>query len=361
MRTLVVNAGSSSVKLRVLDADDAVLESTDLPARAGEAEPGAVRAAVEGLGPVDAVGHRIVHGGPHRTAAALVDDGLLAELRSLAPLAPLHQHAALDAIGAVAGARPATPAVACFDTAFHASLPAAASTYALPEEWRERWPIRRFGFHGLSHRWVAARVAATVGPGRRIVSCHLGSGASLAAIDGERSVDTTMGFTPLEGLVMGTRPGDVDPGLLLWLLGPGRLDLDELQDGLERRSGLLGLAGDADLRAVARRAGAGEAEAALALDVYLHRLRGRIGSMAASLGGLDVLAFTGGVGEHQAAVRAGAAAGLAFLGVGVDEALNDAAEADADVTALGSPVTTLVVTSREDAVIAGEVRALLAA
>jgi acetate kinase len=148
MRTLVVNAGSSSVKLRVLDVDDAVVESTDLPARAGEAEPGAVRAAVEGLGPVDAVGHRVVHGGPHRTAAAMVDDELLAELRSLAPLAPLHQHAALDAIGAVADARPATPAVACFDTAFHASLPAAASTYALPEEWRERWPIRRFGFHG---------------------------------------------------------------------------------------------------------------------------------------------------------------------------------------------------------------------
>ena len=359
MRTLVVNAGSSSIKLRILGDHDVVLGQVDLPAPVGKAEPGSVEAAIRDLGPVEAVGHRVVHGGPDLTQATLLDERVLEALRDLVPLAPMHQGAALDAMAAAANAHPDIPAFACFDTAFHATLPAAAATYALPAAWRRRWPIRRYGFHGLSHGWVAERVAALVAPGRRIVSCHLGSGASLAAIDGERSVDTTMGFTPLGGLVMGTRPGDVDPGILLWLLETGRLDLDELRDGLENGSGLLGMAGAADIREVERRAVAGDPVATLGRDVFLRSVRAGVAAMATSLGGLDVLVFTGGIGEHQPAIRSDVAAGLSFLGVALDASANGAADADADITAPGSKVTVLVVTAREDVVIAQQVRALL--
>ena len=219
------------------------------------------------------------------------------------------------------------PAAACFDTAFHATLDAAAATYALPAAWRERWSVRRYGFHGLSHSWVARRAAAIAGRRARqprIVSCHLGAGASLCAIAGGRSRDTTMGFTPLEGLVMATRSGSVDPGLLLWLLDDGRLSRAQLEEGLEHQSGLAALAGTPDMREVLERAGRGEDAATLALEVYLHRLRAEIASMAAALGGLDVIAFTGGVGEHAPLVRERAVAGLAFLGAAVDPAINAA-------------------------------------
>ena len=209
----------------------------------------------------------------------------------------------LAALRAVSDALPGLPAVACFDTAFHATLPEAASTYALPVEWRERWRVRRYGFHGLSHAWIARRVPKMLGlesGGLRIVSCHLGAGASLCAIAGGRSVDTTMGFTPLEGLVMATRSGSVDPGLLLWLLERTDTNEQELAAALEHDSGLLGLAGSADMRDVVAGARGGDQRARLALGVYLHRLRAGIASMTAALDGLDVLVFTGGVGEHFA-------------------------------------------------------------
>jgi acetate kinase len=261
---------------------------------------------------------------------------------------------------------PATPAVACFDTAFHATLSAAASTYALPAEWRSRWGLRRYGFHGLSHAWVARRAPELVerdpADGVRIVSCHLGAGASLCAIANGASVDTTMGFTPLEGLVMATRSGSVDPGMLLWLLERSAVSERELAEALEHESGLLGLAASADMRAILARADAGDDDAVLALEVYLHRLRGAIGSMAAALGGLDVLVFTGGVGERAPAIRARAAAGLAFLGVAIDEAANDAFSAtdwDADISAGGAAVRTLAIHAREDLEIAHQVRGLL--
>lgn len=324
MRVLVVNAGSSSLKLRLLDADDRVVESADLD---GDADVGD---ALASFGPADAVGHRVVHGGPSFTGPVVIDEGVRASLAALTALAPLHQEAALAGIDAVARARPGVPAVACFDTAFHATLPAAASTYALPAEWRARWPIRRYGFHGLSHEWVARQV-----PTGRVVSCHLGSGSSLCAIADGRSVDTTMGFTPLEGLVMSTRSGSVDPGLVLWLVREAGLSVDEVNDGLEHRSGLLGLAGDRDLRAVLGRT---DDDARLAVDVFMHRVRSGVAAMAASLGGLDTLVFTGGIGEHQPTVRSAVADGLAFLG-------------SFDV---------VVVPTREDLVIAGEVRATLA-
>ncbi len=347
MRVLVVNAGSSSLKLRVLGAGEAPEQAVDLAPGDGPA----LEAALSELPPVDAVGHRVVHGGTRFVAPVLVDDGVVAALRELAELAPLHQPAALDAMEAVGRILGAVPSVACFDTAFHATLPAAAATYALPRAWRDRFGLRRFGFHGLSHAHASRRAGAS-----RVVSCHLGAGASLAAVRDGHCVDTTMGFTPMEGLVMATRSGSVDPGLVLWLLRHG-VDADALERGLDREGGVLGLAGDADLAAVLAR---DDADARLAVDVYVHRLRAAIAAMAAALGGLDALVFTGGVGEHAPRVRAEAARGLAFLGVTLDEAANADATADADLTPPGGAVRTLVVSAREDLEVAREVRGLLA-
>ena len=295
----------------------------------------------------------MVHGGARFRDAVLVDDGVVAALGELSELAPLHQPAALAGIAAVGRALPAVPAVACFDTAFHATLPAAAATYALPREWRERFGLRRFGFHGLSHAYASRRGCERP----RVVSCHLGAGASLAAVRDGVCVDTTMGFTPMEGLVMATRAGSVDPGLVLWLLRHG-LDADAVEQGLDREGGLKGLAGEADMRALLAR---DDADARLALDVYAHRLRAGIAAMAAALGGLDALVFTGGVGEHAPEIRARTAAGLGFLGVALDPDANARATGDAEIGAAGAPARALVVTAREDLEVARQVRALLSA
>jgi acetate kinase len=324
---LVANAGSSSLKLSLLGADDAELwrgsateELTELPQRP------------------DVVGHRIVHGGERFRSAVRLDDEVLSALRELTALAPLHQPKSLAAVDAVSGALPDVPAVACFDTAFHATLPPAAATYALPKEWRERYGVRRFGFHGLSHAYAAGRAGELAPSARRIVTCHLGAGASLCAVLDGRSVDTTMGFTPLEGLAMATRSGSVDPGLLLWLQERTGLTPSEMAEVLEHESGLTGLAGTADMHELL---GRDDADARLALDVYIHRLRAGIGAMAASLGGLDALVFTGGVGENSPRVRELACDGLAHLGV-------------------PESVPVLVVPAREDVEIARQTRALLA-
>jgi acetate kinase len=346
VRVLVVNAGSSSLKLRLLGPGDELEAEHDLAPDDGAA----LDAALAGLPAPDAVGHRVVHGGARFRQAVRVDDGVVAALGELAELAPLHQPAALAAIAAVGRALPDVPAVACFDTAFHATLPAAAATYALPREWRERFGLRRFGFHGLSHAYASRRAAAP-----RVVSCHLGAGASLAAVRDGACVDTTMGFTPMEGLVMATRAGSVDPGLVLWLLRHG-LDADALERGLDREGGLKGLAGDADMRALLARE---DDQARLAVDVYVHRLRAAIGAMAAALGGVDALVFTGGVGEHAPAIRARTAAGLGFLGVAVDPDANAGATSDAEIGERGAPARTLVLTAREDLEVAREVRTLL--
>ncbi len=365
MRVLVVNAGSSSLKLRVLDEADQMTGAADLPAPGGAADAGELEHALGSLGPADAAGFRVVHGGTSFTAPARIDDRVLARLRALTDLAPLHQPKSLAAVAAVQRALPGLPGVACFDTAFHASIPAAAATYALPREWRQRWALRRYGFHGLSHSYCSRRAAelAGSGPSSRVITCHLGAGASLAAVHGGESVDTTMGFTPLEGLVMATRSGSVDPGLVLWLAEHAGTPPAELAATLEHRSGLLGLAGSADMRTVVAGAAAGEEDARLALDVYLHRLRAGIGAMAAALGGLDVLAFTGGVGENSPDVRSGAAAGLGFLGVRLDPAHNaDGAPGppDREIGHPDAPVRTFVIAAREDIEIAGQVRAVLA-
>jgi acetate kinase len=349
VRLLVVNAGSSSLKLAVLADDDGVLAERSVEWPADEAFP---HDALDGLPQPDAIAHRVVHGGDSLQAATWIDGDVRARLIELTELAPLHQPRAVAAIDALAERLPDVPAAACFDTGFHATLPAGAATYALPAE----WPRRRYGFHGLSHAYASRRAAELTGhdPATfRVVTCHLGAGASLAAVAGGRSVDTTMGFTPLDGLVMASRPGSVDPGLVLWLLEHRGLTAAELGDAFEHRAGLTGLAGTGDMRELLPRAETGDPDAQLALDVYTHRLRAGIAAMAAAMDGLDALVFTGGVGEHAPAIRAQAVAGLGFLGVAVDPERNAAATGDG---AIGDG--TLVVTAREDLEMARQVRAL---
>jgi acetate kinase len=373
MRILVVNAGSSSLKLRLLDEHDKVVAEQELRSPRAQLDRAALARALDSpLGEAQAVGHRIVHGGARFQAPVEIDAEVETALRELTDLAPLHQPKSLAALDAVTALLPDLPAVACFDTAFHATLPEAAATYALPAQWRERWSLRRYGFHGLSHGWVARRAPQLLErdpQGMRIVSCHLGAGASLCAIADGASLDTTMGFTPLEGLVMATRSGSVDPGLLLWLLEHEGLAAAELADALEHRSGLLGLSGTADMRELERDAAAGDRDSRLALAVYLHRLRAGIAAMAAALGGLDVLVFTGGVGERSALVREQAVTGLGFLGLAIDLEANRAAFVDAEVSTPGggdadvsasAAAATLVIAAREDLEIARQVRAALA-
>jgi len=360
LRVLVVNAGSSSLKLRLLDEGDALLAEQDLGALGGEPEAEALDEALARLPEPDAVGHRVVHGGDRFLEPVLIDAAVEDELRALSDLAPLHQAKSLAALDAVKRALPRVPAVACFDTAFHAAMPASASVYPLPAEWRERWGVRRYGFHGLSHAYASRRATELLGrPGLRIVSCHLGSGASLCAVRDGRSVDTTMGFTPLDGLVMATRCGSLDPGLVLWLLEHERLGEQDLARALEHESGLLALAGSADMREVLRGDQAGDERAQLGLGVYLHRLRAEIAAMTAALAGLDVLVFTGGVGERSPEVRERACAGLDYLGVALNPAANREVTDDGDVSAAGSPVRVMVIAAREDLEIARQVRSVV--
>jgi acetate kinase len=356
VRVLVVNAGSSSVKLRVLGGDDELLGESDLDAPRSSVDGDELLRALRALPGADAAGHRIVHGGTRFREAVRVDDAVVAALHELTDLAPLHQPKSLAALEATTRALPDTPAVACFDTAFHATLSPAAATYALPAQLRQRFGVRRYGFHGLSHAY-AARRAGELAPGAtRVVTCHLGAGASLAAVRDGRSIDTTMGFTPLEGLVMATRSGSVDPGLVLWLLEHGRMQESELAAALEHDSGLLGLAGSADMRELLAR---DDGDARLALDVYVHRLRAGIAAMAAALGGLDALVFTGGVGEHAPEIRARAVDGLGFLGAALDGERNRGADGDADIGASGAQVRAFAIAAREDLEIARQVRAAL--
>jgi acetate kinase len=363
VRLLVVNAGSSSLKLTRLAPDGAVTAAITVDRWEGPGHLTPLREFLSDCGPVDAVGHRVVHGGPRHTGPAVIDELLTTYLYSISHLAPLHNPRALAGIRAVAELLPDVPAVAAFDTTFHATLPPAAATYALPREWNERWHLRRYGFHGLSHAWAVRRGAEIIGRDAtelRIVSCHLGAGASLAAVRGGASVDTTMGFTPLAGVVMNTRPGTVDPGLLLWLLEHGDVPLPELGDVLEHHAGLKGLSGTSgDLRDVLAGRAAGDGDCALAFDVYVHRLVREAAAMTAATGGLDLLVLTGGVGEHSRDVRTALAEGLAHLGVAVDADRNRAANADADISVPGAPVRTVVVTAREDLEIRRQVLAVL--
>jgi len=381
-RVLVLNAGSSSLKYSLVDSASGAALGSGLVERIGEAEGSlhhtsgssshdedrrieshedALRLALEAFdehGPslddarLTAVGHRVVHGGDRFSAPALVDDDLLSTVEQLVPLAPLHNKANLEGMRVALRLFPDVPHVAVFDTAFHQTLPPHAYTYAVPRAWAEEHHIRRYGFHGTSVSFVAGEAARLLGRDVeecRFVVLHLGNGASATAVDGGRSVETSMGFTPLEGLVMGTRSGDVDPAL------PGHLnrhlgwDVIDVDRALNRDSGLKGLAGSNDFRELLAKKHTGDEDAALAFDVYCHRLRKYVGAYYAVLGTVDAVVFTGGVGEKSHHVRAAALAGLGRLGIEVDEELNSASGSDArDVATTDADVRVLVVPTNEE-------------
>jgi acetate kinase len=338
---LVVNAGSTSLKLSRVAPD-------------GEARPVASLAGVEPAGLL-AVAHRVVHGGHRFREPVLVDEEVQGAIAELEAIAPLHNEPALRGIDAALDALPGVPHVAVFDTAFHATIPDEAATYAVPKRWREEWGVRRFGFHGLSVEWAAERVSV-----ERLVVCHLGGGCSVTAVRGGRSVDTTMGFTPLEGVPMVTRSGSVDPGALLHLVEHRGLGAAALDRALNLESGLTALAGTGDMADVESRAAAGDVDASLAADVFGLRVAGAVAAMAVSAGGLDAVAFTAGIGERSAPTRARICARLAFLDVELDGEANARAVPDAEVSAPGTSVRVCVVGAREDVVAARAARTLLA-
>jgi acetate kinase len=369
---LVLNTGSSSLKYRLVDPANPAAGRRGLVERIGE--PGgvpdhaeALRAAAVELDladvPLRAVGHRVVHGGTRFRAPVIVDDEVIETVRELIPLAPLHNPANLTGIEVARKLRPDVPHVAVFDTAFHATIPDAAAVYAIDSELATAHGIRRYGFHGTSHRYVAQRTAALLGrplDELNLIVLHLGNGASACAVHSGRSVDTSMGFTPLDGLVMGTRCGDLDPGVLTYLMRLPEFDADRLDRLLQRRSGLMGLCGDNDMRTVLARRDAGDPAATLAFDIYCRRIRRYVGAFHAELGRLDAVTFTAGVGEHAPPVRAAALDGLAMWGIDIDPSLNSAPAAGPRVISPPDrPIAVCVVPTDEELAIAEETEQLL--
>jgi acetate kinase len=358
-RVLVLNTGSSSVKWTVFAADKTVLASGS---EAWAAEDGAARAdqlrtALERAPTFDVAGHRIVHGGTRFREAVVIDDDVREKLAGLSTLAPEHMQASLAGIRAVSAAFPMVPQVAAFDTAFHATLPEAAAGYGLPFEWTERWGLRRFGFHGLSVAYAVERANEILGalPSRLIV-CHLGSGCSVTAVEDGRSVDTTMGFTPLEGLMMATRSGSVDPGILFYLQEHCSVSTDDLRDTLTKRSGLRGVSGiSGDLREVLDAADRGSSRARLAYERFVLSIRRALGAMAGVLGGVDAIVFTGGIGENSVRLLRDATSTLRFAGLELAEDGDAPSDGDRDIAAPASRVRVLVVHAREDLAILKEV------
>lgn len=393
MRVLVVNAGSSSLKHALIDSAARDPDAAVLDAGESRWDPGAApgrhgellrEVLSEGAGEADAIGHRVVHGGARFEAPARIDDDVRAGIAAAAELAPLHNRAALEGIDAAREAFPDLPQVACFDTAFHRTLDAAAATYAIPAAWAREQGIRRFGFHGLNVSWCAERARALLGAerARRLVVCHLGSGCSVSAVRDGRSADTSMGFTPLDGIPMATRSGALDPGVVLRMLGAGGLSADEIDDALNHRAGLLGISErSADLRelldlAAGRDASAsasapgdggapaGDADAAraqLAIDVFVRGVAGAVAAMSTALRGLDALVFTAGIGEHSPPIRAAVADRLRHLCITLDPERNESAVPDADLAPSGAPIRVLALKAREEQVIARQTAALLKA
>ncbi len=367
---LVLNAGSSSLRYQVIALPGGNRRAGGHVERIGDEGYGAALDQVVGEirdaaleDDVSAVGHRVVHGGADHRGPALVDDALVDSVERLAKLAPLHNPPALEGIRRAREAFPDLPQVAVFDTAWFADLPVAARTYALDRDLAEREGVRRYGMHGISHGYVADAVARFLDrPLQELdqVTLHLGNGASAAAVKGARPVDTSMGMTPVEGLVMGTRSGDVDPGALVHLLRHGGLDTDALEELLQHRSGLLGLAGASDFRDLVAAIDAGDPAARLAYDVYCLRLRKYVGAYLAVLGGADAITFTGGVGENVPRVRADSLADLERLGIEIDPERNAAeAEGPRVISTSGSPTPVLVVPTDEELAIAQQTLDLL--
>ena len=305
---------------------------------------------------VIAVGHRVVHGGPDLYEPTLVDDALIARIDELSSLAPLHNPPALLGIEVARKALPDLPHVAVFDTAFFHDLPPAAATYAIDRDLATQWHIRRYGFHGTSHQYVSEQAAAFLGApldSLRQIVLHLGNGASASAIDGGRPVDTSMGLTPMEGLVMGTRSGDIDPGIITYLWRTAKMSVEDIESMLNRRAGMLGLGGEIDFRVIHRQIEAGDTSAQLAYDVYIHRLRKYIGAYLAVLGSADVITFTAGVGENDARVRGDALTGMTALGIELDEQRNtDGSKTARRISTDGSATTVLVIPTDEELAIA---------
>ena len=366
---LVINSGSSSLKYAVVEPDSGTMVADGIVERIGDgpvADHGAAlqesfRQLAESGQPLEtlelvAVGHRVVHGGPDLYKPTLIDDALIAELEDLAPLAPLHNPPAVLGIRVAREALPDLPHIAVFDTAFFHDLPPAAATYAIDRDIAQQWHIRRYGFHGTSHQYVSEQAAAYLGEPLESLNqivLHLGNGASASAIAGGKPVDTSMGLTPLEGLVMGTRSGDIDPGIISYLSRTAGMSVEDIETLLNKRSGVLGLGGEIDFRVIHKRIESGDAAAQLAYDVYIHRLRKYIGAYLALLGDTDVITFTAGVGENDAAVRRDALTGLTALGIELDEGLNGNSDRSARrISAEKSQTTVLVVPTDEELAIA---------
>ncbi len=390
---LVLNCGSSSVKFALIEPDSGSREFTGLAERVGTPQA-SIRFDVDGErttvselpdgshrgclalilerveqwcaargATIIAVGHRVVHGGERFASSVVLTDEAMAAVRECVPLAPLHNPANITGIEAAREMLPGVPQVGVFDTAFHQTMPPHAYRYAVPAQWYAEHGVRRYGFHGTSHLFVSQQVAALDGRALddlRIVTAHLGNGASLAAVAGGRSVDTTMGLTPLEGLVMGTRSGDIDPGMFSFLIGAGAGDAGEITSALNTKSGLLGLSGVSnDMRTVLAAAEGGDENAQLALDVFYYRLAKYIAALVVPLGGLDILVFTGGIGENDSACRAAVIERLGFLGLQLDPEANRVRGQAARITPAG-PVTAWVVPTDEELIIARDAARLTA-
>jgi acetate kinase len=368
---LVLNSGSSSLKYQLIEPDsgeslaDGIVEQIGEPSSPVTDYGAALRVAFEKLRDdgidlktcgLAAVGHRVVHGGAVFYRPTVIDDTVIAELKGLSMLAPLHNPPALEGIEVARTMLPDVPHVAVFDTAFFHDLPAAAATYAIDRELAEKWHIRRYGFHGTSHRYVSERVAAFLGRPREELNqivLHLGNGASASAIAGGRPVDTSMGLTPLEGLVMGTRSGDIDAGVFGYLCRAANMTVEDVESMLNKQSGLLGMAGERDFRRLREMIESGDSSAKLAYDVFIHRLRKYVGAYLAILGRTDAVTFTAGVGENAAAVRRDALSGLTGLGIEIDEQRNSqSAKGARRISTDTSPIAVLVVPTNEELAIA---------
>jgi acetate kinase len=367
---LTVNPGSGSlhVELYGWSGDETLRsESVDWRGDAPSAEQyvASVNEALDRLGhpKIAAIGHRVVHGGAEGQRGARINDAVKSIIRRYAPLAPQHNPVSLALIDALGEALPGIPQVAAFDTAFHHTLPPRNYILGVPRAWEQSWGVRRYGFHGLSHQYCAERAAALIGrplAELKIITCHLGSGCSLCAVDSGRSVATTMGFTPLDGVMMSSRSGSLDPGLLLWLLETDKLTLKELREALEHESGLKGISGiSADTRDLSEARARGDERAALALEVFVARIREAIAAMATAMGGIDTLTFADGIGENSPDLRAAIIEGLPWMGVRLDGAANAAAEPDRELSAEGAAVRSFVIHTREALMVARAVREAL--
>jgi acetate kinase len=366
MRVLVLNSGSSSVKYQLIESATGERLAGGIVEEVAD-HRAALRSVIDtvgehggGRGSIDAIGHRVVHGGDAFSAPVLVDDDVVATIRGLIPLAPLHNPANLAGIEAARDTWPQLDQVAVFDTAFHRTLPEHAYRYAVPDAWYREHGVRRYGFHGTSHDYVSSRAASVLGRPRselRLIVAHLGNGASMAAVMGGRSIDTSMGLSPLEGLVMGTRSGDIDPAVINHVaMATGRTESDVIGD-LNRVSGLLGLCGASDMRTIVERADHGDQSAELALEIYCYRIRKYVGAYLAALGGCDALVFTAGIGEHSPAVRSRVCEPLGVFGIAIDEERNTAHASD--ISAGDARVRVLVVATDEERAIAEQTAAVI--